>query len=198
MIKKDEELLKCLEKDSIALDSLKNLSIYPILENKSPKLCADRLDGVLHTCYIWLHTHPLEEVKEVYEDLTVLTNEEGNKDKYVMKYIAEVVKKASKNGWITIDDLYTKTEEEITSILSSHIPSFLKFKEAEKVISCKQKPVAFFISFTTKKRNVIPLVKTRDGTMRITMISKYAQQKYKLLEQYQDEPYAYIETILTP
>ncbi len=226
MIKKDEELLKCLEKDSIALNSLKNLSIYPILENKSPKLCADRLDGVLHTCYIWLHTHPLEEVKEVYEDLTVLTNEEGNKelgfktinialkfvsmvqvyakelqgnkDKYVMKYIAEVVKKASKNGWITIDDLYTKTEEEITSILSSHIPSFLKFKEAEKVISCKQKPVAFFISFTTKKRNVIPLVKTRDGTMRITMISKYAQQKYKLLEQYQDEPYAYIETILTP
>lgn len=223
IIKQDDELLKCLEKDNITLDSLKDLSNYPILENKSPKLCTDRLDGVLHTCYIWLHTHSLEEIKEVYNDLTILTNEEGrkeldfktasialkfvsmvqiyakelqgNKDKYVMKYIAEVVRKASKNGWITIDDLYTKTEKEIVFILSSHIPSFLNFQKATEVIGCKQKPVGFSISFTTKRRNVIPLVKTIDKEKRITELSKKAMQDYILLEQYQDEPYAYIETI---
>lgn len=223
IIKKDKELLKYLEKDNITINSLKDLSLYPILENKSPKLCTDRLDGVLHTCYIWLHTHALEEIKEVYDDLTLLINEEGrkeldfktvnialkfvsmvqiyakelqgNKDKYVMKYISEVVGKAYKKGWITIDDLYTKPEKEIITILSSYIPSFFKFREATKVIGCKQKPIGFFISFATKKRNVIPLVRIRDKGKRITDVSKEARQDYTVLEQYQDEPYAYIETI---
>ena len=101
---------------------------------------------------------------------------QGNKDKYVMKYISEVVGKAYKKRWITIDDLYTKPEKEIITILSSYIPSFFKFREATKVIGCKQKPIGFFISFATKK-------------------SKEARQDYTVLEQYQDEPYAYIETI---
>ena len=112
-----------------------------------------------------------------------------------MKYISEVVGKAYKKGWITIDDLYTKPEKEIITILSSYIPPFFKFRKATNVIGCKQKPIGFFISFATKKRNVIPLVRIRDKGKRITDVSKEARQDYTVLEQYQDEPYAYIETI---
>lgn len=73
----DEELLKYLDMDEITLGDLSDLKRYPILENKSPKLCTDRLDGVLHTTYIWLNRGTLEDVKRIYDDLTVLINEDG-------------------------------------------------------------------------------------------------------------------------
>lgn len=80
MIKKDNELLSYLEEDHITLSDLESFSNYPILENQSPKLCTDRLDGVLHTCYIWLHTHSLSQIKEVFDDMIILTNEDGCKE----------------------------------------------------------------------------------------------------------------------
>ncbi len=47
MIDKDKELLDYLNEDGITLENLAKLEQFPILENKSPQLCADRLDGVL-------------------------------------------------------------------------------------------------------------------------------------------------------
>lgn len=77
IIKKDSELLAYLKTDEIKLTDLEVLNNYHILENKSPKLCTDRLDGVLHTCYIWLQTHSLRAIKEVYDNIEVLENEDG-------------------------------------------------------------------------------------------------------------------------
>ena len=57
IVLEDEKLKGLLDRDGISVEELKNDSSYPILENKSPKLCTDRLDGVLHTVSIWLHTH---------------------------------------------------------------------------------------------------------------------------------------------
>jgi len=136
VIKKDKELMNYLKEDEISLDKLNHLSTFPILENKSPKLCTDRLDGVLHTCFVWLHTHTLKEIKSVYDDLIVLKNEQGkkeigfrskkhaisfaymvkeyaivlqkNEDKYTMKFVSEIVKKAVEENLIVMEDLYTK------------------------------------------------------------------------------------------
>lgn len=72
ILKKDQEIQNFLKEDGLSLEDLENDSSFPILENKSPKLCTDRLDGVFHTCYIWLHTHSLEEIKEVYENMVIL------------------------------------------------------------------------------------------------------------------------------
>lgn len=52
IMEKDELLLDYLKEDHLTLDSICNLENFSILENKSPRLCTDRLDGVLHTCYI--------------------------------------------------------------------------------------------------------------------------------------------------
>jgi len=80
MIKKDNQIQEFLKKDGLSIEDFNNYSNFHILENKSPKLCTDRLDGVLHTCYIWLHTHSLNQIKEVYDNLTVLENEDGNSE----------------------------------------------------------------------------------------------------------------------
>lgn len=223
MIKKDEYLMKCLKEDEIDLDMLRDLTQYPILENKSPKLCTDRLDGVLHTCYIWLHTHPLEDIKKVYEDITVLTNEDGlseigfkhkreamkfakmvtvyakelwgNRDKYVSKYISELVKLSVERKLITLEDLYVKKETEITDIFDKNFSTWKEFEQVSILIGTEKKPVGFSISFAAKKRNTIPLVQVGKSSKRIVDASSIVNKIYSNLEEYHDYKYAYLETI---
>lgn len=224
VVEEDEELLKLLESDGIKLEELDDLSNYQILENKTPKLCADRLDGVLHTSYIWLNIDELDKIKEVYNDLTVLINEDGKKeigfrsinqaenfaelvytyakelkgntDKYVMNYIAELVKKAVSQGLITLDDLYHKKEEEICEIFDENFKSWQLFRKAYLLERDDEEPTdSFYVSLTVKNRNVIPLVDTEEGPKRITEASEKARRIYKDLDDYKDSKYAYVKEI---
>lgn len=224
IINNDTELKELLKSDNMTLNDFKNFDNYHILENKSPKLCTDRLDGVLHTCYVWLHTHEKEQIKEVYDDIIVLTNEgnlpeigfksknsankfvemvfnyakelQGNTDKFVMKYICEIVKEAVNKKLISYDDLYTKKEDELCEIFSTNFPSWKYFVNATAVVKTEYLPKnQFYISFDTKRRNTIPLVKTNKGTKRINEISDDSSDLYRKLEQYKDSTYAYIEEI---
>lgn len=223
MIEKDGELLQYLKEDGILVEDLEDLTKYPILENNSPKLCTDCLDGVLGTCYIWLHTHTLQEIKEVYDDMKILTNEDGNleigfssmnkanqfvkmnaiyakelqgnNDKYVMKYISEIVKKAVANQYITLEDLYHKKESEIIDIFRKYFPSWQLFEKATSLVRTEDTPTNFYVSFQTKKRNTIPLVRVGASSKRITDISEEAYQLYQELKDYKDTNYAYIEDI---
>ncbi len=222
LMKKDKELLKCLKEDNISIEDLKDLTKYPILENKSPKLCTDRLDGVLHTCYIWLHTHSLEEIKEVYNNIAIITNEEGtpelgftniniskkfakmvsiyaielqgNKNKYVMKYISDALDKAFKKRLFTIEDLYTKNEKEIVDILANNISSWSIFSYSTKVTKTNILPKRYHISFETKKRNVIPLILNDNKIIRINELSAI-EHIYNKIANYHDTKYAYIKDI---
>ena len=224
IIKKDKKLMEYLDQDGISLDDIKNYTRYYILENKSPKLCTDRLDGVLHTCYIWIHTHTLEQIKEVYNDLTILKNEDNNKeigfksvkvaeefvsmvynyahelqwnkDKYVMKYISEIVKKSFERKLISLDDLYTKKEEDICDIFNNNFFSWKKFTKAEFISRSDTEPIGmFYISFETKKRNVIPLVQIDGSSKRIDTVSDYAKELYEKFNSEKDAKYAYIKDI---
>ena len=223
MLKDDEEIIKYLKEDSIDLNCLNDLAKYPILENKSPRLCCDRLDGVLHTCYVWLHTHTLSYIKEVYDDMCVLKNEDnvmeigfnsastalkfcqmvsvyakelqGNRDKYVMKYISELVKKASEKGLISLDDLYSKKESEIIQVFENNFSSWAIFNSADNLVCTNNKPDYFYISFDTKKRNTVPLVKTDVAAKRITEILSSARTIYEDIDAYHDTKYAYIADI---
>ena len=223
MLKDDEEIIKYLKEDNIDLNCLNDLAKYPILENKSPRLCCDRLDGVLHTCYVWLHTHTLSYIKEVYDDMCVLKNEDnvmeigfnsastalkfcqmvsvyakelqGNRDKYVMKYISELVKKASEKGLISLDDLYSKKESEIIQVFENNFSSWTIFNSADNLVCTNNKPDYFYISFDTKKRNTVPLVKTDVAVKRITEILSSARTIYEDIDAYHDTKYAYIADI---
>ena len=223
LIKNDKELISNLKEDNISFEDLQDLTKYPILENKTPKLCTDRLDGVLHTCYIWLHTHSLEEIKEIYDNLIVLINEDnipeigfkdidicekfvnmvltyakelqGNTDKYVMKYISEIIKLAFERNLITLEDLYQNKENEVISILERNFDSWNNFKEATELIRTDDEPYHFYASFETKKRNVIPLISLNNQTERIINISDSAKNNYQEFLKYKDTRYAYLKRI---
>lgn len=224
IINKDNKIQMFLKEDNLSIKDLDDYSSFHILENKSPKLCTDRLDGVLHTCYIWLHTHSLDQIKEVYDNITILKNEDdspeigfsnveiaekfvtmvynyakelqGNTDKFVMKYISEIVKLSVKRKLISLEDLYMKKEEALCSIFNKNFLSWKIFNETSNLIRTDNEPNSrFYISFETKKRNTIPLVHIADGNKRITEISSVALNIYNELKQYKDSTYAYVEEI---
>lgn len=224
IINEDKKIQTFLKEDNLSIKNLDNYLNFQILENKSPKLCTDRLDGVLHTCYIWLHTHSLEQIKEVYDNITILKNEDGspeigfhdieiaekfafmvynyakelqgNTDKFVMKYISEIVKLSVKRKLISLEDLYMKKEEDLCSIFNKNFLSWKTFNETSNLIKTDNEPNnRFYISFETKKRNTIPLVHTASGDKRIIEISNVAQNIYDELKRYKDSTYAYVEEI---
>ena len=224
IIKKDKQLQEFLNEDNLTIEDFNDYLKSQILENKSPKLCTDRLDGVLHTCYIWLHTHSLEQIKEVYEDIVVLKSEENNKeigfknikiaekfvsmvynyakelqsntDKYVMKYISEIVKMSFEKNLISLDDLYIKQEKELCNIFSKNFSSWKKFNKASIINRTNTIPKnRFYISFETKRRNTIPLISTTNGNKRISEVSNIAKNIYDELKQYKDSTYSYVEEI---
>lgn len=224
VINQDEKLKRLLKEDNISQKDIQNYPNYHILENKSPKLCTDRLDGVLHTCYVWIHTHSLEQIREVYDDLVVMNNEEDypeigfshinvankfalmvynyahelqwNKDKYVMNYISEAIQMAFKNNLLSLEDLYNKKEDDICQIFNKNFSSWEKFRNAKRINRSDKKPASqIYVSFETKKRNTIPLVQTAKKPMRINMVSKYSKKLYSKLEEEKDTKYAFVEGI---
>ena len=223
ILKEDEEIQIYLENDGISLDDLDDLSKYPVLENRSPRLCADRLDGVFGTCFIWLNTHNLEEISEVYNDLCIIKNEDnkdeigfknidkallfvdmvnvyamelqGNRDKFVMQYIADIVKKSIDRNLCTLEDLYELSEEEFIKIFRNNFDSWHYFEMATKVECTNFMPNDYFIAVSSKKRNVIPLVMTDDGAKRIDNVSKNAKKIYDKIKKYRDKTYGYVKTI---
>jgi hypothetical protein len=70
-----KELIECLKEDGLTPKDILNIKKYPILENEKPNLCTDRLDGIIHTNLIWRPYWDIFDVKNIYNDLTVLKNE---------------------------------------------------------------------------------------------------------------------------
>ena len=55
--------------------------------------------------------------------------------------------------------------------------------------------IGVFISFDIKKRKSIPLVQTKNGFVRVDMVSDYANNLYEKLLTEKDTTYAYVEGI---
>jgi uncharacterized protein len=160
---------------------------YPIADNDTPKLSADRLEYTLHNLFNYSFAS-LEEIKEMYDDLALSKNETGeteisfqhekfarkfalltlknshvyvtNEDRYAMEYLSRVIKKAILDHHLTEEDLYT-TEENVIFLLSRHESDFENFQHFRnlKVIHTEKKPIhKDSYQIQAKKRFIDPLV----------------------------------------
>lgn len=216
------DVCKLLALDEISIDDVVDVSRYPIIENKRPKLCADRLEGVLHTVLIWLNTWPLQKVKEVYKEIKILTNEDdnpeigfkdinsaqkffeavyeystalqSNEDKFTMQYIADSVKQIINDNHISYRDLYKLSEKEIVNIFKNTIPSWNTFSQAEFIERTNKKPVnSYYVSVEAKKRYVIPLCVADDKAIRLDKVSAETERLLFKYKNYTDSKYSYVK-----
>ncbi len=181
----DKYLRKCLKKDRIDINSIIDFKSYPVVDNNRPKVCADRIDGVILTAIGWTKNITQEGIYEIVNDLCLLTNEDkeaeisfrtkeiaekvldfsetidvychSNEDNYMMDLLANIAKTAIDDKLFAYEDLYYLNEEEIFNILENSGNNTIK-KLLEKFKTIKKKEVPNIELPHIKKRALNPLV----------------------------------------
>ena len=166
MIRNSKEIMSLLERDGIKLEEVNDYKIYPIADNDTPKLSADRFEYTFSSGLTFFRVWELDKIRKVYDNIIVAKNEEGidelvfkdkevceeyihtisrlwpewvsDKNRTVMQFLADVCKSMNTAGYLTIDDLYTLSENEIINKFLNYDDSYLsesfkKFQNANTV-----------------------------------------------------------------
>lgn len=210
IIRNSTKIMSLLKRDGIKLEEVDNYKIYPIADNETPRLSADRFEYTFSSGLSFFRIWELDEIRKIYNNITVTKNEDGldeltfkdfnlcekyiqiiskiwpewisDSDRAVMQFIADICKSMNNAGYLTIDDLYTLSEEEVINKIinceDEYISSsFKKFQEADRVYySCYPIENNYCVNVTSKTRYVNPLTITNDGVFRISNVSKEAKK----------------------
>lgn len=170
IIKNSKEIMKLLEKDNIDVSEIDNYHMYPIADNDTPKLSADRLEYSLSNALFTYELLDLDAIAEIYNDIEIEKNEKGevelgfktkkiarnfvkvtsrlsviyreDRTRYSMQLIADILKRLNDENKITKEDLYKLKESDVISIIenSKYSKIFNIWKYAKKVKTSKEKP----------------------------------------------------------
>ena len=146
-MKKKNYLKYCLKEAQIFLEEISNFKKYSVVDNERPKLCADRLDGVILTGISWTQSIQKEDIHNIIHDITLFSNEYKEKeigfqtlevaqrvlevseeidyfchtseDNYMMMLLAQITQYAIQKHYICYEDLYFYTEVNLFQLLKS-------------------------------------------------------------------------------
>lgn len=156
IIKNSKEIVKLLNRDNIKIEEVSDYHIYPIADNDTPMLSADRFEYTFANGLSFFRIWDLETIKEIYNDVCILENEKGilelgfntleicekyittianlwpkwisNEDRVTLQFFADIVKSMNVKGYITIDDLYTYSEKIIIDRIQNCKDDYIKEK----------------------------------------------------------------------
>ncbi len=185
IIRDDKKLLKLLKEDGIEVEDITNFKKYPIVDNKRPRLCTDRIDGIIYTGAFWTKEIDKDLIKEIVDSLEIYTNEDdideigfnnmdivnkimiinenidiichSKEDNYMMELLASITKEAIELGIISYDDLYIEKEVDILDKIKKEANTSLKNK-FNKFENIKLDEIEELDLPYIKKRDILPLV----------------------------------------
>jgi len=212
-ISASNEIMQILNNNHINISDITDYHRYPIADNDSPRLSSDRLEYSLGNI-LEFGFAGLDEVYALYNDLTVLTNEDGQpelgfrtlekaerftelslknsyiftskEDRCTMQFLSTIMQKALDLHVITNSDLY-KTEPYIIRKLLSHPDTRTSWEDycnISQVMQSDIKPGDGWIQVDAKKRYINPLVQSMG---RIASISSAASHK---IDTYRNEDFS--------
>lgn len=145
ILRSDIILKKYLLEDKIDINDIIDFKKYNIVDNDRPRLCADRLDGLILTGIGWTKSVGKNEIDILLESLTLCTDEKGNnelgfnnkeaallalnisdeidsychsyEDNFMMELLANITSLAISEGVIRYEELYVMNEEQLFSLL---------------------------------------------------------------------------------
>lgn len=216
IIKNSTQIMSLLKRDNIKLEEVNDYHIYPIADNDTPRLSADRLEYSLSNGYITYETNTFDEIKEMYNDLFVGKNEDGvpeiqfktkkiarafvkmttdlsiiyrdDRTRFSMQFIADLLKKLD----FKKEDLYSMKESEVIKKIenSKYKGIWNKWKNASKVKTSDIEPEnVYFVHLKAKTRYINPLVKGE----RISNICKTANKMIEKNLSYSQDKYVYLD-----
>lgn len=186
VIESDATLLNLLREDKIKVDEIVDFKEFTIVDNDRPKLCADRLDGIIQTGYNWTKEINLEDIDTIINDIKVYKNEQdeneigfrtkevaekvlaysdkinevchSSEDNYMMELLAKITRYSINKGYITYDELFTSTEKVIFEKFDNKKDPFLE-KMLDDFRTMNPEKVPYVELPNLKVRNINPLVK---------------------------------------
>ncbi len=154
ILRGDEYLQKCLKEDNINIDEIIDFKRHTIVDNDRPKVCADRIDGVILTGIGWTKNISKEDIKNIVDDMHIYKNENNEdeigfesssiakkvievsnsidvychsqEDNYMMQLLAKITKYTIEKEYITYDELYSYNEEELFNLFKEKEDKELK------------------------------------------------------------------------
>lgn len=233
IIRNSEKIMSLLKKDGIKLEEVNDYKIYPIADNDTPQLSADRFEYTFASGLTFFRIWELEKIRKMYNNVIVAKNEYGideltfknkeiceeyihtisklwpewvsDKDRTVMQFLADMCKSMNNAGYLTIDDLYNLSEQEIIEKILNCEDNYLseKFKEFQSATTVYKLEIPtgekYCINVKAKTRYVVPLVQTSKGSIRINQLSKQANDE---ITNYLNSPkggyYTYFDFEFTP
>ena len=219
ILSQSKEISALLKRDKIELDEVCDYHIYPIADNSTPKLCADRLEYSLSNALLAYNITDFETIEEIYNDLEVQTNEENelelgfktksiarkfvkitsqlsvyyrdDRARFSMQFLADVISELNSENIIRIEDLYSKSENEIIEIIknSKYRKQFDIWQHSKKVKTSTEEPKnVYYVHHGAKVRYIDPLVKGE----RISKICKIAKKMIDKNLAYNMNNYVYL------
>ena len=170
IISSSKEIMDLLKRDNIKLEEVDDYHIYPVADNDTPKLSADRLEYSLSNALLTNKLLNIDEIKKIYSDIVLGKDEDGtlelsfksketalefvkitsklsiiyreDRTRYSMQLLADIIKKLNEDRLITKEDLYNMKESEVIEIIenSKYKEIFNIWKNAKNVKVSKEKP----------------------------------------------------------
>ncbi|MBQ3308142.1 MAG: hypothetical protein IJG68_08150 [Bacilli bacterium] len=185
IILNDQELMKCLKEDHIFPEEVISFKDYSVVDNERPRLCADRLDGIILTSISWTKEISFEDIEKIIDDIIIIQNEEGQdeiafqkakvvdrvielndeideychskEDNYMMSLLGSIAKKGIEKKLFHYEDLYSMNEEEIIKLLNESSDEEIK-ELLEKFYHITKKEVPEIDIPNLKKRRIEPIL----------------------------------------
>ena len=145
IIRGSSKIMSLLNRDGIKVEEICDYHIYPIADNDTPKLSADRFEYTFSNGLFLYKAWGLDEIARYYNDISILKNEEGidelgfntkevcidflhttlpifanydsDENRAIMQFFADIVKSMNVKGFINVDDLYHMSEEDVCNLI---------------------------------------------------------------------------------
>ena len=220
IISSSKEIMDLLKRDNIKLEEVDDYHIYPVADNDTPKLSADRLEYSLSNALLTNKLLNIDEIKKIYSDVILDKDEDGTLElsfksketalefvkitsklsiiyrddgtRYSMQLIADIIKKLNENRLITKEDLYNKKESEVIEIIenSKYKEIFNIWKNAKNVKVSKEKPENVYFVHHGAKIRYIDPLVDK---RRISSISEEAKKEIDKNLSYDMNNYVYLD-----
>ncbi len=215
LIRRSEEIRSVLDRYGIGVENVVDYHRYPVADNDSPRLSADRLEYTMGNL-VNFRLADAEQVRELYGDLTVAPNEEGvpeltfrtgeaalafargalacseiyvsREDRYAMQMLSELLGDALRAGVLTEADLMTTEPEVIGRLRADEAFSrrWERFCAYREICSCDVPgPEEGWRQIYAKKRHIDPRV---SGLGRVSeLYPEFGEALHAFLDQSQEE-----------
>lgn len=146
ILSNNNDLTTALKEDNVNMSDIINFKQYSVVDLERPKLCADRIDGIILTGISWTKKVNEEKIDKIVDSLDVYENEDGKpeigfnnedaaidallinndiyllciskSDNYMMELLANITASAIKSGYVDYESLYTMTEKQVLDIFN--------------------------------------------------------------------------------